>query len=63
MGQLCDGGHEVIGNRGDKRSIYVEESHRSSNSIISGKIWTLNDSDDDNHLHKNRVFFFSPRDR
>ena len=44
-----DGEHELVGSVGacGTGSTDVESSHRLSNPILDGKIWTLSEIDDD----------------
>ena len=61
MEQVCDRGYEynIIGNRGiyGTRLTDVEDSHHLSNPILNGKIWTLNDNDDDIWYKGLKIYF------
>ena len=48
---MCDEGYELFGSGGacGARLTDVEGSHRLSNSILDGKMQTLNENDDDNN--------------
>ena len=50
--KVCDGEYELVGSGGacGAGSMHVESSCRQSNPILDGKIWMLNENDDDDFV-------------